>query len=380
MRRLIALLAVGGLMFAAMAGAQAAGPTPGGFTSKGVEWKGFVPFEQATSTGVTIQGKYMYLTSWKNISTYNIKDPLNPKLLDTEPLGFKFENENVSVSPDGRFLLFSEELPQNILHVYDVEDKSDIKLVAQLPDGGGHTMTCILRCKWAYGSDGNIVDLRNYKKPKLVKGANWHKMTKLMGDAHDVEEFKNGFLVTSPIDDALQILDVRNPLKPKVLARGKKPDEGYLFHSGRWPNKGRDKFLLMQGERNARTRCSETNGPFLTYNTRGWQRTHSVRHIDTFRVKNGTYADGSPAVNALGCSAHWFDEHRTFKNGGLVAIGYYEHGTRFLNVTGSGQIKEAGWFLPHGGSTSASYWVNDRIVYAVDYTRGIDILKWTGKF
>jgi hypothetical protein len=58
----------------------------------------------------------------------------------------------------------------------------------------------------------------------------------------------------------------------------------------------------------------------------------------------------------------------------------YEHGTRFLQVTRKGKIKERDWFLPIGGATSASYWVSKRIVYSVDYQRGVDILRYTGKF
>jgi len=81
-----------------------------------------------------------------------------------------------------------------------------------------------------------------------------------------VNEFKDGFLVTSPISDDMQYLDVRDPLNPKVLARGKHPNPaGFLFHSGTWPREGTDKFLLMQGERNFRPRCNQDQGPFMTY-------------------------------------------------------------------------------------------------------------------
>jgi hypothetical protein len=97
-------------------------------------------------------------------------------------------------------------------------------------------------------------------------------------------------------------------------------------------------------------------------------------------MKNGTWTDGSPAVNApFGCSSHWFTTHPDFKNGGLVAGSFYNHGTRFLKVDGKGKITEVGFFLPQGGGSSGSYWVNDRIVYSVDYQRGFDILKWNGK-
>jgi hypothetical protein len=82
----------------------------------------------------------------------------------------------------------------------------------------------------------------------------------------------------------------------------------------------------MQGEQNARTRCDENTGPFMTYSAEDVSAGKVPKPIDTFRLSNGTYSDGSPFINGLGCSAHWFDEHRTFKNGGLVTLGYYEHG------------------------------------------------------
>ena len=100
--------------------------------------------------------------------------------------------------------------------------------------------------------------------------------------------------------------------------------------------------------------------------------------IDRYRVENGTYVDGAPAINALRCSAHWFETHPAYKDGGLVAIGYYEHGTHLLNVSGQGESTRKGYFLPHAGSTSAAFWVNRNVIYAVDYTRGIDILRYNG--
>jgi hypothetical protein len=383
MKRSMLILCAVALM-AGMSVPAGAGPTPGGFTTDNVEYVRFVPFEQSTSTGLTIQGKYMYLTSWKNISVYDISDPADPQLLDTEPLGFKFENENVALSPDGDTLLFSESLPLDVLHVWNVEDKTNIQQIAELEGAGDHTTTCILKCKWAYGSDGTIVDLRNPAKPKLAAARDskksWHARTRLQGGGHDVEEFRNGFLITSPISAPFQWLDVRKPLRPKVLGQGRNPDpQGFLFHSGLWPNKGRARFVLMQGERNFNPRCSDSNGPFMTFDSRGVRRHKSFKLADTYRLGNGTYQDGKPAANGLGCSAHWFDEHPKYRNGGLVALGYYEHGTRFLDIKRNGKIKEVGWFLPYGGSTSAAYWVNKDIVYAVDYTRGLDILRFHQK-
>jgi hypothetical protein len=70
--------------------------------------------------------------------------------------------------------------------------------------------------------------------------------------------------------------------------------------------------------------------------------------------------------------------HPTYKDGGILAAGYYEHGTPFLKVTEDGEIGPKGYSVPTAGSASAAYWINRNIVYAVDYTRGIDILRYTG--
>jgi hypothetical protein len=378
MRRLAAVMVGLALILAALP--AGAGPTAGGITSDKIEWVSFVPFDQSSSTGVSFWKKYMFLTSWKNISIYDISDPTNPSLEGYAPVGFMFENEDVATN--GKILLFSESLPQSILHVWDIEDKSNPVEIASVNGAGDHTTTCILQCKFSYGSSGHITDLRNPSKPKLYKKT-WKDLTGFKSGVHDVTEYKPGFLLVSGYDE-LATMDVRNPYKPKVLVRTRNSNTNFIFHSGLWPRGGKDRFVLMQGEQNAQTRCDENTGPFQTYDSRGWQRTRQFRLIDTFRVSNGTFVDGSPPANGLGCSAHWFRYHPTFHNGGLVTMGYYEHGTRFFDVQSSGKIKEVGWFLPYGGSTSAAYWVptddKQRLVYSVDYTRGIDIIRYNGKF
>src|SRR3712207_8289264 len=55
-------------------------------------------------------------------------------------------------------------------------------------------------------------------------------------------------------------------------------------------------------------------------------------------------SDGNPPTQILGCSAHWFEEHPTFRNGGLTALAEYEQGTRFLQVTSAGKIRQLGYF------------------------------------
>jgi hypothetical protein len=75
---------------------------------------------------------------------------------------------------------------------------------------------------------------------------------------------------------------------------------------------------------------------------------------------------------------HWFTPNTTYRDGGLVAIGWYEHGTRFLKIGLDGSIEEIGYFIPMGTRSSGVYFRNDRIAYIADYYRGFDVVRFTG--
>lgn len=369
------LLTLPALLILAIAPVSAR-PTEGGFASDNVEYLDHIPFQVATATGAKVIKKYLYVTSWREFSIYDISEPTSPELLSTTPFGFKFENEDVATN--GKIMLFSETVPTQTLHIWDVKDKTEPEPIASLEDAGDHTTECILKCKFGYGSEGTVTDLRNPAEPKII-GNFFEDAPGGVTDSHDVNEVAPGIVLTS--SRPIVLLDARkDPAKPKVLAVGDDERITGGVHSNRWPRKGRDKIVLFSSETNARPRCAENNGAFMTWDASKWKKTHSLNLLDIHHFSNGTYQDGAPGLNGLGCSAHWFEEHRTFRNGGLVAMGAYEHGTRFFDISRRGKIKEVGWFVPYGGSTSAAYWVTKRIVYAVDYSRGIDVLRWTDEF
>ncbi len=377
MKRLIALLGLSALIAGGVP--ASAGPSAGGYSSDNVEFVEFVPFEVGTATGARVVGKHLYVTSWKNFSIYDITDPMSPAHLSTTPFGFKFENEDAPTN--GKILIFSETIPRSSLHVWDVEDKTNPQQIAELPGAGQHTMSCLFDCKWLYGSDGYIVDLRNPAKPKLMKEKWTDNMNPAPGSPHDVTEVAPGIVLTS--SDPMLLLDARkDPRHPKLLAATQPMQE--FIHSNQWPNKGKDKFALASGETwtpGTDARCRAKAAGLSTWDGSKWKKTKTLTMIDVWRPANGTYADGNPPVNGpFGCSSHWFQEHPRFRNGGLVAAGFYNHGTRILRVAPTGKVSQEGWFIPHGGGTSAAYWVTDRIVYAIDYQRGFDVLQYNGKF
>jgi hypothetical protein len=384
MRKFLIAITGFGLLLGGLPGATA-GPSAGGLSSDNVEFVQFVPFEVGSATGANFWGKgkdrYMVITSWRSFSIYDISDPASPALISTTPFGFKFENEDVATN--GEIMLFSESLPGNVLHVWDIEDKTNPVEVASVQGAGNHTTDCILDCTYAYGSDGAITDLRNPAKAKLLDST-WGEGTPAGNSGHDVNEVAPGLVLTST--NPMMVLDARkDPAHPKLLAQSEQMDA--FVHSNDWARDAKDDYALSTGETwvgGADSRCDDGSAGLTTWDTRGWRKTHTLKKIDTIRMYNGPEGGGPPSGNPIvngpfGCSSHWFEAHPKFHNGGLVVGGWYNHGTRIHEVSSKGKLKEIGYFLPHAGGTSGAYWITDRIVYAVDYQRGLDVLEYTGK-
>src|SRR5690606_26466676 len=97
------------------------------------------------------------------------------------------------------------------------------------------------------------------------------------------------------------------------------------------------------GETNLTGTCNAGSGPFATWSARDWDEGAPLEVLDVFRPVSGTWTNGDPALNVLGCSGHWFTT-RTVGDDQLVAAGWYEHGTRLLRVDGAtGAISQVGW-------------------------------------
>ena len=366
-KRLLLLGAVLALLAAATP--TGAAPTAGGLASDNVSYVSTVPFEAgAALTGARLVGDYLYVAGPRSFSIYDVSDPLSPALASITPTGPQFPNEDVDTN--GKILLMSNQQVGAKFQVWNVEDKSAPVLLATMDNLRDHTFTCVLGCKYAYGAGGSIIDLRKPADPRYV--GNWSIFGPQSG--FDTTEISPGMVLTAT--PSIQLLDGReDPARPVTVAQGINPDNR-LIHSLRWPNGGRERFFLVQGETPFSQRCEPDSGAFMTWDTKGYKQTHTFRMADEYRVVNGTGVDGSPPANAAGCTTMWFQEHPDYKNGGLVAAAFFDHGTRFLQVDAKGKISEKGYFLPLGGETIATYWITDEIVYAIDLTRGIDILRF----
>ena len=379
--------------------ASAAPTLPDAVMSGNVEYLGSIQQDVGLTTGARVIGDRMFVTSGKNVSIYDITDPAAPKPMGTMTANIAWENEEVPTN--GKVLAVASDFysvgvpecvaalaPTGCVQFFDVRDPSAVKQVATVPIPN-HTAECALDCQYLYGSAGTIIDARGVlegQKPRVI--GDWQEALAAQGvderSCHHIREIRPGVLLTACQPFAaisINAADGGSPAHPKVLYTGQ---AAKFVHSARWPRSGADKFVLTGGEENFTGRCELNNSEFSVY---GAAKVLTKRS-KTFEgpisqvppAGNGYYADGKPVAGALGCSVHWFQEHQTFRNGGLVAISEYEDGVRFLQIGSDGKITEQGYFLSLGSSSSSPKWAGkDDVLYSIDYARGIDILRWKGK-
>ena len=383
----------------APAGAEPpAPPLPDAVMSDNVEYLGSIKQDVGLTAGAKVVGDRLFVTSGKNISIYDITHPAQPQELGQLKVNVAWENEEVPTN--GRVLAVASDFysvdpgcaskaaVDGCVQFFDVRHPANIKRVGTVPIAN-HTAECALDCKFFYGRAGTIIDARGIlggKKPTVI--GDWIKELEKQGveeeSCHHIRELRPGILLTACQPFAVISInreDGGSPRHPKVLYKGK---AAKFVHSARWPRKGRDDFVLTGGEENFTGRCELNNSEFSTYSAkkvlRGRSKTFAGPLDQVPPAGNGYYANGKPVAGALGCSVHWFQEHPTFHDGGLVAISEYEDGVRFLQVHGDGSIEEQGYFLSLGSSSSSPKWAGKGdVLYSVDYQRGLDILRYTGK-
>ena len=135
--------------------------------------------------------------------------------------------------------------------------------------------------------------------------------------------------------------------------------------------------LIGNSESNLVPQCDDQSGGLTTFSIQDFDEGAQIEPLHTFRPVNGTWLDGNPAVNGLGCSGHWFD----IQDGDdLIAASWYEHGVKVIEVLPDYSMQEVGFFQPVAGSAGAASWVVDddgtEYIFSTDYARGLDIIRF----
>ena len=135
--------------------------------------------------------------------------------------------------------------------------------------------------------------------------------------------------------------------------------------------------VIGNSESNIVPQCDDQSGGLTTFSIQDFDQGATMTKLHSFRPVNGSWVDGNPAANGLGCSGHWFD----IQDGDdLIAASWYEHGVKVIEVLPDYSMQEVGFFQPIVGAAGAASWVVDddgtEYIYSTDYERGLDIIRF----
>lgn len=340
--------------------------------------------------GAKVIGDYMYVTTIHGLRIYNVSEGI-PVLTGALPMPH-WENE--AVDTNGETLLISADgfllggTGTNLLIVVDVSNKN-VPLVRGITNQyDGHTATCIKNCDYAWTSGGESYDLRDKTNPRPLRAGyvqdsythNWNLDATgyAWGDGQYVFNTNASNGATAPVQ-------LQGPDGPEL---------GYFgWHNSIRPDASNSKLtdnILDAGELvigagegiwdfvGTAGNCVDDDRVTTSWFRRLASGKYRVDQLDTWNVgAKGTLPNAKPTA-ATFCSSHWLDHQA-----GLVAVGWYEQGTRILDVSNPSNIRQVGYFMPVETQTWAAYFkqVADgpfgggTYVYAIDVIRGIDVFK-----
>ncbi len=387
-----------------------------------VEYLGRFPEHTGTAGGIQKDDGVFLITDPRGVYAYDTTDPANPVLLDALPLyqtatatGAALAQEDPDTN--GSILLVdgatSPAATTAQLQVVDVSDPRDLKVLGTVA-ASDHTWTCVSSgdngCAYAYGRTGAVVRLTDPSKPVLLP-TTWRQYVGLgaaraLGNSpytHDLTEVRPGVVMSAGAKNVL--MDTRNPEQPvllNTLDESKRfPSLGY--HSVEWARGGTDRWLVMGTEiapsgalNTAGSDCNGTESVIETWDAAQVRdrlqayldapaairaaalvalRAARFTKVDSYSVNGrGLFLDGAAPGHVLYC-AHWMEEHPDFADGGLLAVSYYDRGTRFLRVGSDGKMTEQGWLTAAEGYSGSVQWVSDDVAYVMDYRRGLELVR-----
>lgn len=395
---------------------------------------GRFPEHAGTAGGFpSADGTRFTVTDPRGVHVYDTTDPADPQLLASLPLyqqqtGAALAQEDPDT--DGRILLVdgaTTPVGTAQLHVVDVSDPEVGLSVLSTLDVTDHTWTCVTRtgdrrrgpgrapgdavarsCDYAYGRTGHIVDLTDPTDPVLLE-ATWREAVGYgtRGNTpytHDLTEIRPGLVMSAGADAIL--MDTSDPTAPVRLRSIDQADRwaSLGYHSVEWAGGGTSAYLVAGTEiapdgptNTAGSDCAGEDSVIETWDATEVRRGlelyergatasaafagRDFRLADTYAVSGrALFTDGGAPAHVLYC-AHWMEPHPSFDETGLLAISYYDRGTRFVtvDVDGDGSMAEHGWIVAAEGYSGSVQWVGrdaaGDIAYVMDYRRGMEVLR-----
>ena len=388
---------------------------------------------------------FMVANGTAGLSVWSLKDPAHPKFVsqvpvadlaardpDTAAMSQFWEGENMTVDSRRKIAFMSRDALTRGFFAIDLKDPWHPSIIGFQKVFQGHTMTCLNDCRFLWSVGGvqsgpspakasavSVTDVRDVEHPFTYSSPIASDVNRLgsRGSTHSVDvDFGGiawvsgsggvrGYWTEGEHKDPLTGQNrYATPYEPIAYAGGSVAGNvGSFLHNayhvpGALGDQAAGDVMLITNEANE-TDCAIA-GKFLIASLKGTrdgvdnvgtpQAPVTMERLASYSTlgKPGEFIDptaqpGKP--RAIGdCSAHWFTV-----NGNIVALGNYEQGTRFVDITDPRNPKQVGYFrVPAQGTrgtagevvssnVAGAYW-HGKYVYVSDYARGIDVIKYHG--
>ncbi len=406
--------------------AESAGSS--GASSDAVELVASIP-EMAAAISLAFDEDVMFVSTATGIWSYDIADPSAPSLLGSVP-HYIWENEDMDFDAERDLLFVSRDprgftgvvapaqaRPFGAVEIYDVSNPSVMVPVSTFTVPAGHTSSCVSagegRCDflWTGGPYGNesfgpygrpiySTDIRDPRNPVTCpEPINTGLYDGETGYAHDVQVDDQGVAWVSSeggvhgwwtfgehLDPTTGETATATPCEPIPYAGGGSPQDATpsrFMHNSLRPShvaipgdEDSRGMILLATEEQTSIACA-TSGRFATYDLRSSTDGAGFTDPADFRLDVLDTWTPEDAEGATGCaSAHYF----TDRGDGLLAYSFYGQGVRFLDASDPTDIRQVAWYRPDDANAFSSYWrqIGDEwFVFVADFTRGVDILRFT---
>jgi hypothetical protein len=388
--------------------AVASAQQPPGTASPLVSVTGFIPEPGVISA--RFRDGLMYVSSTSGLSIYDVGAPAAPRRVGRLDLP-NWENEDIDVGGGIALISNDPSVGAGRLHVIDVSDPASPSLLSSFdtgsafPTGGfgpigrgtGHTASCVQDCRYAYLagtlSGIDIVDLTDPSAPKYADPANFPATEATGGLAtHDVQ-FDQAGLAWVTGAGGTAAYDVSDPTHPVLVHRTNEQgdsrydetlgaDDGSTYNDFVHHNSMRLRNASLASLPAGADPAADSNVVLVTEEDYNRPTCRGAGSFESWAIGAGGIlapldkwdVEIDPSRQSL-CSAHYFDERA-----GLVAQGWYEQGVRFLDVSNPADIRQVGFWIPAKtlmwGALYPPTDPSGEVVYALDNTRGIDILRF----
>ncbi len=376
------------------------------------------------------------------LSVWSLKDPEHPKYISGlsaatlgqrtgETLSQFWEGENMTVDSRRKLAFLSKDSGKKGIITVDLNDPWNPQIISYQQTSLGHTATCLNDCRFIWQVGGgvsgrrsavSVTDIRDPDHPFTyadVFQAAVRRTTSTSGSTHSVDVDFDGVAWVSGSggargwwteglhkDTATGAMRYATPYDPLPYGGGSvSGNTGSFMHNAyhvpqALGDQAAGDVLLITNESNS-TNCSSA-GKFIIASLAGTRDVENslpstltstapalMERLASYSTDgkpgqfHGTAPTSTGGTTTVGdCSAHWF----TVK-GNIVALGNYEQGTRFVDISNPRNPQQVGYFrVPASGvagapdevisSDTAAPYFHGKYVYVSDYARGIDVLKF----